>query len=61
MMVKTVVGLLCDDICETEGNPELFPDRDTLILCSYLNRKALPQELTLEQAGIRSGDRLALV
>jgi hypothetical protein len=59
--VKSAVDLLCDDICAYENNPGIFAERETLLLCSYLNRNTLPMETTMEQAGVRSGDRLALV
>lgn len=61
MQVGTAIELLCDDICQFEGNDSLFANREELLLCSYLEKKALPPELTLAQAGVKSGDRLALV
>jgi hypothetical protein len=59
--VKAAVDLLCDDICAYENNAGIFAEREALLLCSYLNRQALSMEMTLEQAGVRSGDRLALI
>ncbi len=59
--VSAALNLLCDDICAYEENPAIFSDRGSLLLCSYLNKQTLPLESTMEQAGVRSGDRLALV
>ena len=59
--VEAAIGLLCADICVYENNPGLFSESRGLILRSYLLRKTLPPGSTLEQAGIRSGDRLALL
>ena len=60
MLVKKAIDEVCDDISALE-NKEIFPERESLVLCSYLVGKTLPMELTLEQAGIKSGDRLAIV
>ena len=59
--VEKVINQICDDICSFENKQDVFQNRQTLILCSYLNKKVLPMDFTIAQAGIRSGDRLALV
>lgn len=59
--VVDVIALLCDDIRTYESSPGLFAEVGSLILHSYLLRKTLPMERTLEQAGVRSGDKLALL
>jgi len=61
MTVQAVISQICDAICELENNPDIFPDRSALLLCSYLGKKTLATGLSLGQAGIKSGDRLALV
>ena len=61
LSVESLISQICDDICELENNTEIFADRDKLLLCSYHVGKALPPDMTLEKAGIRSGDRLTLV
>ena len=60
MVVKKAIAEICDDICALESK-DVFPNRDSLVLSSYLVEKTLPMELTLEQAGVKSGDRLAIV
>lgn len=61
MMAQEVISQICDAICELENNQDIFSDKQTLLLCSYLKGKTLAPELSLGQSGIRSGDRLALV
>lgn len=61
MKVQTAIDLLCDDICFFEENSNLFINRSELLLCSYLEKKPLSPELTMAQAGIKSGDILALI
>ena len=58
---KQAIELICEDITGVENNNDIFSDPESLLLCSYQKGKTLPMEFTLEQFGIRSGDRLALV
>ena len=60
MAAESVLAQVCEDICALEGR-EVFTERDALVLCSYLSGKTLPMSSTLEQEGIKSGDRLAVV
>ena len=60
MTVRGALDQVCDDVCALE-NKEVFAERDALVLCSYLGGNTLPMELTLEQAGVKSGDKLAVV
>ena len=61
MKGSQAIEQLCDDICVFENNRDLFADRSGLLLYSDLGQKPLPPGLTLAQAGVKSGDRLALV
>ena len=61
MLIGTVIEQICDAICEYENKENIFAKRDYLVLCSYLNMATLPRNFSLEQAGIRGGDKLALI
>ncbi|MCL2287252.1 MAG: hypothetical protein FWC32_12940 [Firmicutes bacterium] len=61
IIVANLIQQVCDAICDYENTQDIFPDRQSLILCSYLGRVALPMTFSLEQAGIKGGDKLALV
>ena len=61
MLVASVIDQICDAICEYENKENIFTKRDKLVLCSYLNNTALPKAFSLEQSGIRSGDKLILI
>jgi len=61
MTAKDALIKFSDAICEYEGKPDVFSDKETLILCSYMTKKALVPDETLESAGIKSGDKLALL
>ena len=56
-----VVQQVCDAICEVENNDDIFINRESVLLCSYMQQSVLPNDITLDTAGIRSGDRLAVV
>ena len=51
----------CDAICEHENNDEIFSNRDSLVVSSYLLGRALGKDETLDFAGIMSGDKLAIL
>ena len=57
----SVIEQVCDAICEIENNKSIFINRETLLLCSYMRQDVLQNDITLDYAGIRSGDRLAVV
>ena len=57
----SVIEQVCDAICEIENNKNIFINRETLLLCSYMQQYVLQNDLTLDYAGVRSGDRLAVV
>ena len=61
MKISDCIDQLCDSICEFENNQNIFKDRNALFLCSYLEKSVLTSGLTLDAAGVRSGDRLAIV
>ena len=61
MKVHDCIEQVCDAICEFENNQYIFKNRKALLLCSYLEKSALNASLTLDLAGVRSGDRLAIV
>ena len=61
MKVEKLIHQICDAICEYENKQDIFSNREALILCSYLGEFTIHKELSLEQAGIRGGDKLALV
>ena len=61
MQVTNVIEQICSAVCEYENQDNIFPKLDTLVLYSYLNRATLPANYSLEQVGVRSGDKLALM
>jgi hypothetical protein len=61
MIVEELIKQICDSVCKHEKKEDLFPNQESLILYSFLSGSSLPMRFSLEQAGIRSGDKLALV
>ena len=61
MKTSNVIQQVCEAISEIENNKNIFVNRESLILCSYMLKEVLPADATLDFAGIRSGDRLAVV
>jgi len=61
MKVDMVIDLICENIGSFESNTEVFANRNNLVLCSYLEKKVLDTAKTLEQSGIKSGDKLAIL
>lgn len=61
MLIVNVMEQVCDAICEYESQDNIFPKQDALVLYSYLNGETLPVNYSLEQVGVRSGDKLALM
>ena len=61
LKASSVLQQVCDEICEIENNKNIFDNRGSLLLCSYMQQNVLQSDLTLDNAGIRSGDRLAIV
>ena len=61
MKVSNVIRQVCDAICEVENSNAIFGNRSALLICSYMQQRVLENDATLEQTGIRSGDRLAIV
>ncbi|MCL1987598.1 MAG: hypothetical protein FWG64_06475 [Firmicutes bacterium] len=61
MLVKQAIELICEDIVAIENDRKIFHDSETLILCSYQNKKILALNSNFKQSNVKSGDILTLV
>ena len=61
MTVAEAMAQISDAISEFENKPNVFKERGSLILSSYMTKETLPPGVSMEEAGIRSGDKLALL
>ncbi len=59
MKAAKVIGLLKEDICTFEGIPDLFEQYEDMHI--YCERGCIADEATIEEAGVKSGDRLMLI
>lgn len=61
MTVETATKKISEEICAHEGNELLFGDRQRVLLFSRKTERVLAAAGTLEECGVRGGDRLAIL